>query len=661
MSKLKTYIKLKTLGHSSEKQPVNTSKKHPRQGGQILVLMALLSTTLIILFGMVVGIGHLVQAKINLQNAVDLAAMSGASWQARYLNQLSLVNYRMRQNYKWVLYDLYVTQSRFNSSFKDEVGPASSFSFDRLSSSGTSFGICQQVREFCGGTIGDNPGCVSATTDLCQNIGASMRTIPAIVPSPIITDNPVLIAINASIAALGLQEQALCNDAANQNEAYFKYIMRNFDDRQRFQMAQIADVINEFGAVFGTGNSVKGNSTVGDQVIYQTFFDNLISANKSSDLTLEWLNDNKNRNPPMGTIPNANAILQTASPGGTFAEYFDRQRVNLKILYVKFNVELSGACRPSIEDIDSREVLSAGAFIGLSRSRNPSNNEVKIPLNVVLRATVKPRLLFWPETFTPTLVAVGAAKPFGSRIGPSAEQTVVETTGQTNENVAVQANMSFYPGDNVVNSGDSSKLHGVGHKYILNRLLSKIPAPDSGKNILRPKITGNTNCNNGDPEFICYALAPTLYEGFFWNTFPFGADINAAFSNVFGSLSAALRQTFPNELSINVSDPVYAMRDRSGAESALWHATTYIGNASAFQKNGKPVFFASSASALSSWTPSVRPDEGFDAADIQKVGRMGYQIKLVSLEQVCADIDAGGGSPNGVLSHYCDSSTGVFH
>ena len=65
--------------------------------GQMLVIVMMMLTTIIIMFGMTVSIGHLVQSKINLQNSVDLAVMSATSYQARHMNGLSIINYRIRQ------------------------------------------------------------------------------------------------------------------------------------------------------------------------------------------------------------------------------------------------------------------------------------------------------------------------------------------------------------------------------------------------------------------------------------------------------------------------------------------------------------------------------------------------------------------------------------
>lgn len=79
-----------------------------RQGGQISFLIALMLSTFVLLFAFVVNTGMLIHAKINLQNAADLAAYAGAAVQARQLNSISFLNYEMRRQWKKFLFRLYI-------------------------------------------------------------------------------------------------------------------------------------------------------------------------------------------------------------------------------------------------------------------------------------------------------------------------------------------------------------------------------------------------------------------------------------------------------------------------------------------------------------------------------------------------------------------------
>lgn len=660
-----------------------TVKKSEKRSGQILILMAMLSTTLIILFGMVVGVGHLVQAKINLQNSVDLAAMSGASWQARFLNHISLINYRMRQNYKFVLYDMYVTQSRFNRGLQNAVQSAGSGGgLARISGTQTVFGICQQAYGYTPreGVDGGGNG-VASDTDLCQNvdgINGRGRSIPPIIASPIVNLNPIVIAINAAILGLAQQVRDFCSSASGQNRNYFNYIMRHLEGRQAYQIQKLLEVLAAFDSAFGVEDEITGSSggsgfeKIADQTIRETFFKNLISANKKG-VRLQYLNPSKTRafrNDGPDPASLSTSIFSSSPPQGSFVDYFERQRVRFSMYVADFGA----SCSTRVERVESPP---PGTLLGLSRSRQNSgeNSPVKIPFSIALRAEVKPNLLFWPRGLTPTLVAVGAAKPFGSRLGPPSELTNFETTGLrvSGENQSgAFANMSFYPGD--AESPGAALLPGIGHVTVLRQLLGRLQlsGPNAGVNERRPSIQttpSNLNCESPNPPFLCLALAPTLYESLFWNVFPFPPELYA-------SNNPAIISEFPSDVDLTPAGDRfrYFMQDRmslgfqtaSESEIDKWHHTVTIGRNNVFRLNNRPVFFGDPLSVRSSWSP----DFGFDASGLNPEdvnsgaaprGRIGYQIKLVSLRQVCREIENGGTVTLDELAPYCnEDDLGIF-
>jgi Flp pilus assembly protein TadG len=76
--------------------------------GQLSIFMGI---TLILVMGMlafIINIGLFVKAKINLQNAVDAAAFSGAATQARQLTNIANVNWEIRNTYKEWMFKYYV-------------------------------------------------------------------------------------------------------------------------------------------------------------------------------------------------------------------------------------------------------------------------------------------------------------------------------------------------------------------------------------------------------------------------------------------------------------------------------------------------------------------------------------------------------------------------
>lgn len=78
--------------------------------------------TFIFFFAFVINTGMLVNAKINLQNAADLAAYAGASVQARQLTQISFLNYEMRRQWKKLLFRLYVVGNMAQDMFPHQPG-----------------------------------------------------------------------------------------------------------------------------------------------------------------------------------------------------------------------------------------------------------------------------------------------------------------------------------------------------------------------------------------------------------------------------------------------------------------------------------------------------------------------------------------------------------
>jgi len=70
------------------------------QKGQLSLFMAVMFVFFLTMVAFVINVGLFVKAKINLQNAVDAAAWSGAAVQARQLTDISYLNLEMRNVYK---------------------------------------------------------------------------------------------------------------------------------------------------------------------------------------------------------------------------------------------------------------------------------------------------------------------------------------------------------------------------------------------------------------------------------------------------------------------------------------------------------------------------------------------------------------------------------
>ncbi len=92
-------------------------------------MIGMMMTTFILFFAFVVNTGMLVNARINLQNAADMAAYAGAAVQARQLTQASFLNYEMRRSYKKFLFRYYVMGNLAQKGFPTDVGGSDPYTF----------------------------------------------------------------------------------------------------------------------------------------------------------------------------------------------------------------------------------------------------------------------------------------------------------------------------------------------------------------------------------------------------------------------------------------------------------------------------------------------------------------------------------------------------
>lgn len=78
------------------------------QSGQLTIFLAIGLTLFLTMMAFIINVGLFVRAKINLQNATDAAAWSGAAVQARQLSQIAYLNYEIRNVYKEWMFKYYV-------------------------------------------------------------------------------------------------------------------------------------------------------------------------------------------------------------------------------------------------------------------------------------------------------------------------------------------------------------------------------------------------------------------------------------------------------------------------------------------------------------------------------------------------------------------------
>ncbi len=76
--------------------------------GQMSIFLGISLIIALTVLGFVINVGLFVKAKINLQNAVDAAAFSGAAVQARQLTNIAYLNWEIRNTYKEWMFKYYV-------------------------------------------------------------------------------------------------------------------------------------------------------------------------------------------------------------------------------------------------------------------------------------------------------------------------------------------------------------------------------------------------------------------------------------------------------------------------------------------------------------------------------------------------------------------------
>lgn len=110
-----------------------------KNSGQATIMIALMSLTFVFFFIFVLTTGLLVNAKINLQNAADVAAYAGAATQARQLNTIAYLNYEMRRQFKKFLFRYYVLGTR--SYDPEPAAPTRAWSMNGNPNPSEAFGV----------------------------------------------------------------------------------------------------------------------------------------------------------------------------------------------------------------------------------------------------------------------------------------------------------------------------------------------------------------------------------------------------------------------------------------------------------------------------------------------------------------------------------------
>ena len=546
--------------------------KKSQKSGQMLVAVMMMITTVIIMFGMTVSVGHLVQSKINLQNSIDLSAMTAASFQARHMNTLSIANYRIRSLYKFFLLDAYVTQSRFGAGFRSQIPAA--FSEEPIQNPVTTLIVCEVKEGFHPTVEGEEGGTESG--DPCQHAGTNFKITP-VIPSFFPGIDPAYIAINIALMKIAEEFKNACGQWRNSNGAWVFWALKRVKSNTDEAMKVFEDQTKEFAADLGNGGPLLIGP--GGGATQNTFSSNLLGStyNSRNSLSLLFLNEASERS------------LK-------FQDDFIKIEKRIGLPYIKSVWSNGCSIIPNEEGAQSSAFLAPGINpIVTGMARKPSSEEKVV--QVALLATItNANILFWPKSIEPTLVAVAAAKPFGSRIGPPKKYLDAESPQPTSFKPGY-GNVTLFPGDNA----EGITTGGMGRKNFLGYAFRNgLPAPGSAVNELRPTGAGD------EAHLQQIAFSPTIFDSLYFSIF----DISNEDSHFFS----------PDERfeSKKVTEP---MRDRGALMPDPYNWLSDLPKTERMEK-----YFNKDA-VTSGWSPDP------DSPSAEK--RSGYQIKLLSIESAC--------------------------
>lgn len=374
------------------------NRKKKNESGQVAILFALVFTFMFILFGFVIDIGHLINNKINLQIAADNAAYAGAAWQARTLNQIATINYRMRQDLKELAMRINVTHSRHNRRYPYQSADVNGGD----ATANVELFVCLQANGYqsSSGVTYDN------TTNICANASPTSGGIPPIIVPPVVaTFDPFAYAIQSQIRAIQEASNLQCRAGAKENIKLVQHLINTYTQRSREHKRQITALVDWMNSVSQQNAMVEGSNPDHPLVktAFQSAFKNLTLANKDG------------------------FRMDLIKPNGEYLAVRDIP-LNMAIPYFEFSTAGDG-CVAVPRFAEFQDMLG-----GVAKRRD-------VITYFSVKLTSKPKMFFMPERWLqdgeefPILEAFAAAKPFGGRIGPqSGVDQLMPTPGRLNAN-----------------------------------------------------------------------------------------------------------------------------------------------------------------------------------------------------------------------------------
>ncbi len=431
--------------------------------GQVTIAVGILMLTLMFLLAFAVNIGMLVHAKINLQNAADLAAYAGASTQARQLNAISFLNYEMRRQYKKLLFRNYVLGNLAQPTFPRTPGGRTPYAF-RANASATPYGAPTICITF------------NRRDNYCQV--STLRAISIPTANPIDSLTSVL---SAQLSEIERARQISCVNIGRMNEMLASYWLYNTDPTLE-NMAQLlqtgATNVPELRGALTTLRGLAQGLGIGPKLFML----------RRRIKTLEgYLNIEPKTDVELGTVEQLKSGPLAAKHERTIQAYLSAYHTLGEHLFEADTIrmtELSQSPQLILEELRSGFSLfpvgmqfgtggaAAATVAAGAGARDCSQYPIpyairNLPLGVwkspraltyyAVRLTAKARLIFNPFGGDLELSAYSAAQPFGSRIGPKLEEPMF-----TYETIVQSAALGTSPGSSRgVNNPETMRSPGL--------------------------------------------------------------------------------------------------------------------------------------------------------------------------------------------------------
>lgn len=381
------------------------------RNGQVAIFIALIFQVLFVLFAMAINIALVVHDKINLQNAVDLAAYYAAERQAEMLNVIAHENYMIRQSWKLLAWRYRVLGS--DGVVTPNTHPVISGDITDLPFQFDPNSIDPAVCVTHAGSWAD----VNPDESLCKKPATAIPPLPKVrVIAGFLGFNYVFAALTDKLRATMANN---CSQLGAYNWWYAMVIMQAFREDQRNRKQVINAIAKNLS---GRGDNdfmdLDGNSVYDGAL--RTYQKNLTYSNSQAQINFQMMNSMQGirRDQWLSDVMISPTIryVDPQEGDGCFSVWQNVATLPSRGTAVSFlRAPLPNGLDGSyLESFREENILADNDYqMTLGVEKNPWAMAY-----VGVRAETAPRPIFIPWGESVTIKARAFAKPFGGRIGP---------------------------------------------------------------------------------------------------------------------------------------------------------------------------------------------------------------------------------------------------